>query len=341
MRKTVSLLLAALLLQFASPALAADTSLRLITSPLPVALRVEPGKSVQTILRVQNGGSALEHIKVGVLKFKAYKDTGQPQLMDPEKGDDFLNWAHFSESTFALDANEWKNVTVTFDVPSTAALGYYYAITFSRDGVATVDTTKQQLNGSTAVLILLDVLVPGAVRRAEIASFSTDHSFYEFLPTTFNVTLHNTGNVFVAPRGNIFLEKNGQKDLGILEVNPEQGNILPDSNRAFTAPWNDGFPHYEDLVQDGKVAHQTNGDVQVTLKWNFADASKLRMGHYTATLVMSYDDGTKDVPLEAKVSFWVIPWRLLVGLGLALALILVGLWSIVRRVRSAVQKRKA
>ena len=55
------------------------------------------------------------------------------------------------------------------------------------------------------------------------------------------------------------------------------------------------------------------------LTWNFADASKLRFGKYTAHLFLVYDDGMRDVPIEGTVTFWVVPWRLL-GAGLFIAL---------------------
>jgi hypothetical protein len=235
--------------------------------------------------------------------------------LDPSKNDDSVNWVHFSEPQFALQSNEWKVITATIDVPAYAAFGYYFAFTFSRDGAASpaADGTTQ-LSGSTAILVLLDVLVPGAKRTAEIASFTTDRSFYEYLPASLKVTIHNTGNVHIAPRGNIFIDRGSQDQVGLLEVNPDQGNILPDSNRTFEIPWNDGFPHYEDVIQSGKVQHDKDGGILTHLLWKLSDITKLRVGRYTASLVMTYDDGTRDVPLEAKVSFWVIPWRLLIGI---------------------------
>jgi hypothetical protein len=52
-----------------------------------------------------------------------------------------------------------------------------------------------------------------------------------------------------------------------------------------------------------------------TLKKKFwKDAAKLRFGKYQAKLLLIYDDGHRDVPLEGTVSFWVVPWRLLLAL---------------------------
>ena len=44
---------------------------------------------------------------------------------------------------------------------------------------------------------------------------------------------------------------------------------------------------------------------------DFPKVQHLRFGHYTANLLAVYDNGTRDVPLEASISFWVIPWRVI------------------------------
>jgi hypothetical protein len=65
----------------------------------------------------------------------------------------------------------------------------------------------------------------------------------------------------------------------------------------------------------------------------------LRFGHYTAHLVMVYDDGNRDVPLEAYVSFWVIPWRLVIGLIIIALFVCIGLWSTFRKSARLVKRQ--
>ncbi|MBX4197687.1 hypothetical protein KW801_04025, partial [Candidatus Saccharibacteria bacterium] len=48
------------------------------------------------------------------------------------------------------------------------------------------------------------------------------------------------------------------------------------------------------------------------LRWDFSKLPHLKFGHYTANLLAAYDNGQRDVPLEASVSFWVVPWRLII-----------------------------
>ena len=163
-----------------------------------------------------------------MLKFKAYRENGEPELLDPEPSDDFIRWVSFSEDAFNVAPQEWKTVTATFLVPETAAFGYYYALVFSRANEA-VQTSERQtaLKGGTAILVLLDVRVPNAKREAEVAVFSADRKMYEFLPVTFTVNLKNTGNVHVAPRGNIFISRGRQQRGGFVEVNPVRAMYCP------------------------------------------------------------------------------------------------------------------
>lgn len=317
-----------------------DTSLRLVTSPLPINLVTEPGKIITTELKVKNGGTQPETLKVDLMKFRAYEESGKPQLLEREPGDDFLNWVTFSEPSFTLAPDEWKTITATFTVPPTASFDYYYAFVFSRAGdKAEINSKQTALLGGTAMLILLEVRVPGAKREVSVAEFSADKQFYEFLPATFHIKLKNTGNVHIAPRGNIFIDQGDTKGIAVLEVNGEKGNILPNSNRIFDTQWKDGFPVYTAKIQDGKTVLDAQGNPTYELKWDWNDASKLRFGKYTAKLLLIYDDGKRDVPIEGEVSFWVVPWRLFSALLVVAVFFFIGIRSTLQKVWNKIFKK--
>lgn len=318
---------------FSFSAQAADGALRLTTSPLPINLSVEPGHSVSTQLRIKNDGDQKENLRIDLMKFKADGESGAPMPLDREPGDDFLDWVRFSEDTFSIEPNQWKTINATFDVPETAAFGYYYAIVFSRSGEITSTGERQTtVTGGTAVLVLLEAKVPNAKREVTVTSFSADRKWYEFLPATFTVKLRNTGSVHIAPRGNLFIGRPGEKADTVVEVNLGKGNILPDSNRAFESRWTDGFPVYRDKEMDGRKVQDAEGKTVQELVWNWKDVSRFRFGKYEAKLLLVYDDGTRDVPIEGTIEFWVIPWRLLSG-GLFIGLFaLLGIKSTVERI---------
>jgi len=293
----------------AAPALAADFNVT--TSPLPVLLSAKPGQTVSTALRVQNSGKDAVIFKVGLQKFKANGDSGKPVILKREAGDDYFDWVSFDKPTFEADPNVWNEVKMTIKVPSDAAFGYYYAVTFSQAGTPAKPTsTAASINGATAILVLLDVQAKGEKKQLDISSFSADKKFYEYLPASFNVTVHNSGNIHLRPGGSIFITR-GKSTVATLDVNGPGGNVLPSSSRAFSASWKDGFPVFETKRNNGQIVSDKSGKPVQQLKWGFSQANRLRFGHYTAHLLLTYDNGTRDVPLEGSVSFWVVPWGLI------------------------------
>lgn len=312
--------------------------LNLTTSPLPVSLEAKPGISVSSDLRIQNSGSQTETLKVELQKFKAYGEDGKPQLINREPGDDYFDWVHFSETTFRAEPNVWKTIKITINVPGSAAFGYYYAVVFSRaNNQPTTEARSNTIVGGSATLVLLDVQVPGAKKQIDVLDFTANKKLYEFLPTQFSIRLRNSGVVHISPSGTIFISQS-KKQVGTISVNADKGNILPGSNRIFTVSWADGFPHYVDKTDNGKVVLSKDGKAQKTLKWDFSQVSSLRIGHYTAKLLLIYDNGSRDVPVEGTLSFWVMPWKLL---SMMLAIILLsgaGLWFISRVIWRKIRK---
>lgn len=319
--------------------------LLLTTSPLPINLKVTPGTSISTPIKIKNDGNQDENLKVTLMKFKADPTTGATILSEREPADTYFNWVSFSDPNFTLKPNEWKTVTATFNVPANASFDYYYAIVFFRADQKVEPGNRQTvLNGGTATMVLLTADVPNAKKELTLDQFTVNKNIFEFLPATFNIKIKNSGNVHVVPHGNIFISKDGQKDIAILDVNATQGSILPDSPRIFQSNWSDAFPVYIPKLDNGINVKDDAGNIIQELKWNWADASKLRWGKYTANLVLVYDNGTRDVPIEATVSFWVLPFRLIGGGALIMFFVLIGLKSALqnwyRKIKNLFSKNK-
>jgi hypothetical protein len=307
----------------------AASGFSVITSPLPIDLVTKPGGSVSTQLRIKNTGPSTQKIKVGLMKFGASGSQGIPTIANRGSGDNYFDWVSFSPSVFDAPSNIWMSVTMTINTPKSAALGYYYAVTFSPASSITSGNggqSHENIIGSTATMVLLEVQVPNERRSLHIDSFSANHKFYQFLPTEFKVNVHNDGNIYLAPRGDIFINR-GSKTVATITVNGAGGNVLPTTNRVFSLSWTDGFPIYTDKLVEDKPVYNKNGEPKRNLQWNFSKASHLRFGHYTAKLLMVYNDGTSDVPLQATLSFWVVPWLPLTILLVVLLFVGVGLWS--------------
>jgi len=332
------ILLTSFFLSFA-PALAA-AEFNLTTSPLPVDLVTTPGHSVSTTLRVQNSGAQAANIKISLKKFKAAGTNGTPQLLSPGPADTFVNWVSFSKTTFVAQPGQWNEVTMTVNAPVGAAFGYYFAVVFSNASPGPASkTTAAQLQGAVATLVLLDVKAPGEKRSLDVVNFKSAHGLYEYLPANFSIEVKNTGNVHVIPSGNIFIQKGG-KTIATLDVNPSGGNVLPSTNRIFKTSWKDGFPVFEPKLVNGEVVVDKHAQPVQHLSWNFTHMGKLRFGHYTAHMVLTYDNGSRDVPIESYVSFWVVPWKILPIIILVIALLGVGLWTSGRGLWQRVNKNR-
>jgi len=318
--------LAASLLSY-SPAHAANFNLT--TSPLPILLSTKPGTSVTTDLRVQNSSSDPATIKVELKKFRANGVTGSPEILPRASGDSYFDWVHFSQTSFYAQPGQWTTIKMTVDVPTTAAFGYYYAVIFSQNTTGTAPTASKpgsKVNAGTAILVLLNARAPGEKEQLSVTKFSATHKLYEYLPATFNVMVRNTGNIYTAPSGTIFIKK-GSSTVAQLDINPGNGNILPGTSRQFSASWSDGFPVFKPKLVDGQVTTDKKGNQVMSLSWDFSHANHLRFGHYTAHLVAVYNNGTSDVPIQGDVSFWVVPWKLIPVILILVVLIGLGLWT--------------
>lgn len=314
-------------------------ALNLTTSPLPINLSTTPGNTVSTDLRIKNNGTETETLAVGLLKFGANDTSGQPAIIERQPGDDYFDWVTFSEDEFEAEPNVWYTLTMMIDVPESAGLGYYYAVTFQRASGPGQTDQGAGLEGGPAILVLMDVRVPYAERKVELLEFTSKKSVYEFLPAEFNLSVKNSGNIHLIPSGSIFITKGGSQ-VAVLTVNEGRGNVLPDSTRNFPVYWDDGFPRYELVEENGSVVKNPDGTNKQSLNWDFSNTDKLRFGKFKATALLVYDDGEKDVPIEAVVTFWIIPWRILFAGLLFLTLIGLGLYVIFKRFWHSAKKMK-
>jgi hypothetical protein len=311
-----------------------DGGIKLSISPIPISLSAQPGQIISTQLEIRNSGSKTETLTPSLLTFSASGDSGQPRLNDPGVEDDYLRWVSFSPTQLTLKPLEWGKTIMTINVPSTAAYGYYFAVSWGRlQDKSSVTPAAASLIGSVAQLILLEVPAPGTKRQLAIDYFKSDSPWYEFLPADFSVRLKNTGNIHATPFGNIFISDDNHHQVGSLRVNTEKGVILPASSRLFRASWTEGFPAYQIKEANGKTVLDRDGKPQQQLTWNINHAEWWRFGHYHASLVMAYSRDGKDIPLLAQTDFWIIPWRLIALLIAIPTLPALLVYLIMRRMR--------
>lgn len=290
-----------------------QVGLNLTISPVFVNLATDPGDEISSQLRVTNRNNFREFLRLEVAKFEPPQTGEAPVIVDIAPGDEFANWISFSRQEFVLDPNQTQTIRFTIDPPNDAALGYYYAVIVNRITEQKPGEKAARVTGAPALPVILEVRSPNAKRELQIVDFKTDKMFYEYLPTTFQVTVKNTGNIHIVPSGDIFVDWGSKKDVAIIRANEGRGNILPQATRTFAPTWDDSFAVRTPKFENGKEMKDDKGVTVYTTKFDFTKANKFRVGKYTANLLLVYDNGSRDVPLEATVSFWVVPWKILLG----------------------------
>jgi hypothetical protein len=302
-----------------------DTPFSVQVTPSPLVAQVKVGETRTLELRIRNSGASTENMKVGLRAFKA-SDNGNVQLLE-NSPKEIAGWVTFEQPTFNMQPGEWFTEHIKVAPPKDAGFSYSFAIVISRANNGQPAPGTQQLVGSVAVFALLNIDRPGATRGFKIEEVKSEKRSYEFLPATFSVRLHNTGNTIIQPQGNIFIQRTSTgQPVSVLPLNENGSFLLPDTARSLTAGWTDGFPVYKSVKTADNAPNATK------LIWDWSNAQHFRFGRYVAKIVAVYNDGQRDVPIVTEISFWVIPWKLLLVAGLVLALLLVGLWAILRRI---------
>ncbi|HSX06184.1 MAG TPA: hypothetical protein VLG92_00500 [Candidatus Saccharimonadia bacterium] len=329
-----AILVVAFLVGF-QPPVSADiipSDFNLQVTPSPLVATVKPGIKTQIELKIRNGGSGSEQLKIEPRSFSLSNDSSKVTLLDTTPPE-IASWISFSQPKFTIAPGEWENEAVTLNVPKDAGFSYSFALVVSRQNPPKASSGRV-INGSLAVFTLINVDRPGASTNLQIASFTASKHVYEYLPATLSVRFHNAGNTIAQPYGNIFIGRGSasQNPMASLTVNKTHGYILPNTERTIAASWSDGFPAYQ-------IIQNPDGTTKQKLAWNWGDLSKLRIGRYTAHLVAVYSQNGRDVPIEGSVSFWVIPWKILIGVLLVALLLLFALFMLLRTIARPIWRR--
>lgn len=335
----ISVSTVALLIVFAYKASADSGSESLTTSPVLLNLDIGPGQSATRTIEVLNNTSAPLQINMKLYTFSASGNSGLAAVTKFPQNNPAAHYVTFDPSSFTAQPKVWSKVQVTFDLPKDASLGYYYTLVFSPVYSSSSGKAGATIRGSNAVLALINTNSANEKKNIEVSSFTSSKRVYEFLPANFNVTIKNSGNIFLAPTGDIFITRtDGGNTIDVLPVNQSGGNVLPNSERIFYASWLNGFPSYKPVTVNGQPAVNKDGQPINKVDWGNSSISKFRFGKYYANLIMTYNNGTQAVILRGQIDFYVVPWPILLGIAFILFLIGLNLFFIFRSFYRKIRK---
>jgi hypothetical protein len=284
-------------------------------SPVIVDLRASKGKSYTVPIKLTNVTKE-DHTYYSVVNdFTSKDETGTPRVefdsVLPETAS-IRTWVS-APARVTVKSGEAVTIDAVINVPFNAEAGGHYGTLRFSGTAPQQQATGVALTASTGMLFL--IRVDGAiVEKASVASFATANtaddkqlSFFEKAPLKFITRIKNEGNVHIQPVGQIDIHDMFGNLVKTLKVNEQKANVLPNSIRRFDSTLDTG--------------------------WMF--------GHYTADLAFGY--GSNGQALTATTDFWVIPYKIVAVVLIALITLIFILVRVVkvynkRIITKAIQK---
>ena len=211
------------------------TALRI--SPPNFEIAAEPGQVVAQQIRVSNRGDSPLPISMQIAGFRPQGLEGQVQLTEEEEaGFGILTWTSVSPREFLLAPGAEEAVTFLIEVPENAPPGGHYMSILASLGSG--GTTQGVAVGQRIGSLVLLRVAGEVVEQAQLADFIAP-AFAAKGPIEFDVVLRNTGNVHLRPVGEVVITGTFGGEVARLPL--EQRNLLPDSERSFSATWETGW----------------------------------------------------------------------------------------------------
>lgn len=265
-----------------------------VVEPGKTEVFLNPGESMVKNISVTNRINKTVRFKLSTEDFVGTNDAKQPVVLlgDTNSPYSLKDFIVPEIKEFSLEFGEKITIPITVSVPSNSEpKGHYGALIISNDPEKLEGEASKETEGKTRIisrigsLFLLRINGEGK-EEGNIDSFKVigpTQMFYSSRPTGFEIAFKNTGNVHLVPYGTITIKNIFGQVINTLPV--DAYFVLPNSIRYREIAWSDGFS----------------------------------LGRYTANL--SLYKGYNNEYAEAKVAFWVIPWKILVPVFLGIILL--------------------
>lgn len=280
-----------------TPKKQADKSLITISPPVR-ELELPRGSANSYQMSLTNQSDRTITLVLRASPFVASGDVGGVDVADDPLPAS-QNWVVINPSIVTLNPGEQTDITYTVVIPLDAEPGgFYFAITALLSSDATVSGRPDQITTGSAINLnvasLNLVAIEGPITYdAQISEFSTPKVLFEYGPVPLIARILNSSTVHIKPILEIEVNNTwGLESASLIHL--ERQNILPQAQRKYEAEFGG--------------------------KWHF--------GRYSATLNTLYGDGQT---LSYTIFFWIMPWKIILAVFLALAIIILLILSIKRQ----------
>lgn len=253
-----------------------------VVGPGKTEIAVNPGDTVIQEITVTNRISELRTFRLGIDDITGSADgSSAVALTDGARGPySIRDYISFPEDTITLGLGERARIPVKITIPLDAEPGGLYgSVLVSTERIPEPGAANAPRSPVIARIgSLFFVTVKGDVERGGITTGiqTLDNKWwYEKGPINLGVTYENTGSVHLNPYGEISITNMFGEQVGFVELEP--WFVLPKSLRTRDVAWEREF----------------------------------LLGRYTVTAKINR--GYDDVIDEVTTTFWVLPWKIVLG----------------------------
>ncbi len=257
-----------------------------IVEPGKTEIYINPGETITKNISIINRIGKNVEFKLTTEDITGSNDPETPvKLLGDETGPySIKNFIKPEITNFSLDLGERINIPVTISIPKDAEpRGYYGALIVSNaPSVLGGDKTKEKEGKARIIsrigsLFLVRINGEGKElgRLKDFKIIGPSKTFYQNRPKGFEIEFRNDGNVHLVPYGMITIKNMLGTKVGSIPVDAYFS--LPNATRYREVLWQKG----------------------------------IALGRYTAHI--SLYKGYGNTNEEASISFWVIPWKILIA----------------------------
>ena len=274
-----------------------------VVEPGKTEIFVNPGETVTKNITITNRIGKTMKFKLTTEDMVGTNDAKSPiKLMGDEQGPYSLkNFIVPEINEFSLDQGEKISIPVKVSVPSDAEPRGYYGALIVSDEPDVIDSQTKDAEGNARLVSRIGSLFLLRINGEGKESGSLENfkllgpakAFYENRPSGFEILFKNDGNVHLVPHGIITIKNILGKEVA--EIPVDAYFSLPGSIRYREVLWGEGSG----------------------------------LGRYTANLSLYKGYGNDNV--NSSISFWIIPWKILVAVLVGLVVFISLVYYILTR----------
>ena len=249
-------------------------------SPPTLKFSLDPGEKAEKAIKITNNTNIDAIFYANIQNFVVTDKNGTPELLphDAQVDNKYAasTWATVLPDEISIPAGTTTTTTLYLQIPGDARPGgKYISVAFTPRSTGLSEGTGASVNAVAAVLVYLTVNGP-TEESGRITSFVAP-GFSEYGPIGFKAEIKNTGDIHINPKVSIKIKNLFGQEVYSSAL-PSHLNVFPGTFRIYETTW--------------------------SRKW--------LLGRYKADL-SGFFGKDNNLPLSAMVTFWVIPYRIILA----------------------------